>query len=260
MFFIAANEHSVTGYLPAFIKNAENLKTILTTAHPVKNDIEGRVRSARHAKKLTSRLYSDNPNITFDNPADEDGTKKVAEIFRKGPIQRLDISIEAGNVLSENTKNVIKTILQKRKDEIYVLNIQKCPLSLKLRHAEEFLTDIAEYADKVRAELDVAQPLYTCIAGKKRPCMGCSGRMHNVITQYGERPGRYWSNTLENQKDDVASATVTLLLSKPAHVSLCKDGKEARDYDSGSDSELEENLVKKTKKAAHKHIVILKKT
>jgi hypothetical protein len=93
--------------------------------------------------------------------------------------------------------------------------------------------------NKISIVAKATEPIYTCIAGKKRPCMGCSGRMHNNITQYNQNPGRLWSSTIEQQSDRAAKNTVTLLLSKSSHITQSKDRKQLRDYDSGSDSELD---------------------
>ncbi len=106
------------------------------------------------------------------------------------------------------------------------------------RHAEEFLTDIADYAAVVAKESEMKP--YSCIGGKKRPCMGCTGRMTDFINQFGNYPGRLWLHTIQNQSHPAARNTINTLLTSPSHVSVCKDGRTlANDYDSGSDSEEE---------------------
>lgn len=134
--------------------------------------------------------------------------------------------------LDLGSKALLAAALNKE-NNIYFLDVKN--YSKEKRHAEEFLCDIAEYAKQFK------ENLYTCIAGKKRPCMGCSGRMESVgISNYGKFPGLFWTHTIKIQPKEVAIKIVEQLIEKPSHVSVCKDNvTTVTDYDSGSGSDEE---------------------
>jgi len=203
---------------------------------------EGRVRSQRYARKLECRILP--INAFFQNSTnleDRQRAEIVSKIFREGTLNNLEIDLEkTNNQLSLITKQYLTYHLYNSDNTIFVLNIRNC--SQSLRHAEEFLTDIADHARNLAVPLN--QMIYSCIGGKKRPCMGCSGRMEGVITNYGQHPGRFWLNTIESQSIEAASRTLGQLVNKPSYVTVCKDGiRTAQDYDSGSDSEEDVNTV-----------------
>jgi hypothetical protein len=236
--FIAVNESSLSMHVPALFSR-ENFQTILTTPYEANRDPEGSRRSRRYAAKLDSRIYSETPRVTFSDPIDKMRSEQVQSLLKTASLFRLEIELQEGNILAENSKLLLRNVFRKRNNEIYIVVVKKCPKTVASRHAEEYLSDIADYAVMIHQTDKIGLPLYTCVAGKKRPCMGCAARMQNVITQYGARPGRYFVHTGETQTDAVAARTVNLLLSSPSYVTRRSDGVLANGYDSASDSEHE---------------------
>lgn len=233
--FIAMNESSLSKQASKTLSSREELEKILIKPY-TSEGAEGKRRSERYATKIFSRVYSDDSGVKYFNKEDEMRTKQIRTLLKTGSLSSLRIRIGAGNILSEGSKERLKTIFRDENDHIYLI-VAKCPNVLKQRHAEEWLTDVAEYAAKIHKRDKIKTPLYTCIAGKKRPCMGCAARMQNVINQYSDRPGRCFTHTVENQGDEVAARTATLLLSKSSHVTRTIDKKLNHSYDSASDSE-----------------------
>lgn len=104
----------------------------------------------------------------------------------------------------------------------------------KLRHAEEFLCDVAEKIRESQPEFKFA------IYGKRRPCMSCSGRMEtSEIDYYNLHPGYLWLHGIKYQSEEAARNTLKLLLTKLSCVTYEGDQKMS-DYDTGSDTEPED--------------------
>lgn len=257
--FIAANEHSVSAQLVKFLTSSINpsdpassthldikkLQQTLTVVHEPSHDKEGEARSLRYSRKLKNRVFNDDPENKQTKEFDEKQRQNIAALLRNGQLTSLSLEYESNNQLSKKSLTSLRTYLQNSTNTIFLVVIKNC--QNKARHAEEFLSDIVDCARNLSSELNESKP-YTTIAGKKRPCMGCFGRMDGVIDNFGKHPGRYWSHTGERQSNDVARKTGAALLSQFSHVSLSKNGKQRlTDYDSGSDSESEDRMTLRKK-------------
>lgn len=230
--FITVNQHEISKYLMT-ITGKDKLQKILTETYTPRGE-EGKLRSSRFVSKILSRIYN-KAAIEALNETSNDSKNylKIGHILRHGHIRQLPVSITEDYTLSEGSKALIKQRLEEKNNYIYLINVNDC--KNKLRHAEEFLVDIAEFAKQLASESK--KDIYTCIAGKKRPCIGCFARMENVIDNYNKYPGRFWLNTIENQSATNAAKTTAVILTKPSFITVCVDGKTpARDYCSGSDS------------------------
>jgi hypothetical protein len=226
--FVAANGFEMTSNLSTLIMNTK-LEKLLTKTYPVAA-AEGKLRTERFANKLKQRVFGQALNLAqADVQEDRQQAKKVGELLRSATVKTLHIRLDNNFQLNSQTKIDVLAALNDKSGSIYVLEIKACRNSD--RHAEEFLADIVEYAKKT------GQPVYSSVAGKKRPCLGCAGRMQDVIDHYGDKPGLFWLHTLQYQPEKTAAKTVKVLLTASSYVSSSKDGKSLRDYDSGSDSE-----------------------
>jgi ankyrin repeat protein len=240
LLFIAVNEASVSGKVPIVLGDLKRIQTILTTKYEPKRDPEGNRRSRLYAAKIANRVYSETPRVRYDSTEDKRRAEQVVTLLRTGTFCPLELELEEGNILSAASKEVLGKIFRFSKNLVFAVVVKKHPKGLELRHAEEYLTDIAEYA-AVNHHEDGA--VYTCIGGKKRPCMGCAGRMQSVISQYGKRPGRYFKHTGETQSDAASGRTITLLLSSSSHVTRTPIDVLDQSYDSASDSEQEPEKI-----------------
>ncbi len=75
----------------------------------------------------------------------------------------------------------------------------------KARHAEECLVDVAEIIQALGKKNSTA--VYSCVAGKKRPCMSCSGRMMGIINVFNPNPGSLWLEVIGRQRQDFDSGS-----------------------------------------------------
>lgn len=228
--FIACNQSSIASELPKFIPNMYWLSHYLAHPYTPKSDREGNIRSMRYAKKLNHRIYQ---QASFFHPVvpndDLNQTQHICNILR--------VNHPIGTLLYNNDKNVNHSNIANALHSdiaIYLVNSQFS--SQKTRHAEEFLADIVDSAQLLDSET------YSCIAGKKRPCMSCSGRMSSSgVNNFGAHPGRLWKEAFLNQNHKQARHTAICLLSNPAHYTekLTNTGavQKLPDYDSESDSE-----------------------
>lgn len=235
--FLAINKFELTKYLPKIIDDSE-ISEILTTEYTPRRE-EGKVRSSRFASKLSARIFGKKLNIPESADKDDDYRARcIGYILRNCKPIFLHITIEKNNELSRNSQKIIKGFLRNNKNKFYIIVVDSC--NNKDRHAEEFLTDIAEYANKLANKSKV--DIHTTIAGKKRPCYGCLGRMTNVISNFNKYPGRFWNHTMKEQTHDNALKTANKLLNKAAYITLCADEEtRARDYCSGSDTDADDN-------------------
>ncbi len=223
--FIAANEFTATQSFATLLKDSAQLETALVSTYQPDKDLEGKARSARYAKKFRTRVFDLETSFSPDTEA-----QAVAELLRSAPTSLLSLK----NDLKQDSE-LVANKLQEKSCGIFFVTVQN--FSYERRHAEEFLVDIAEYAkarfDKVR----------TCIAGKKRPCLTCTGRMTGVIDDYGKRPGRFWVHAIEHQSPTTALRTYSILCQSASYVTQAKNGTSAKDYDSASDTEEENDAI-----------------
>lgn len=240
--FIVANQFSVTEKFSSLISRT-NFRQILAKAFTTRN-VEGTLRSNRYASKIQKRIFGNSLAITGDNSKDVENAKAIGTILHANNLYLLPINY-IRNALSNNSKDLIENGISSTGNVFFVSITGH---SNKQRHAEEFLCDIAEYVKSREQEIknrssisnESAIPMHTAIAGKKRPCIGCSGRMRTLISNYGQFPGKFWSHTIKDQPQNAQIETLKLLHEASAHTSVYKDGRTLdNDYDSGSESEEE---------------------
>jgi hypothetical protein len=238
--FIAANKAKTTNVFANFV--SRDIKTLLTRAYADNNE-EGARRSKRYASKLKNRIFEGELKLKEEAgfEKDSENAKAVGKILQTSNVSCIKIRYKESNsgknkklILDENSEKEVNDAIN-QSNNIYFIDISD--YQHEKRHAEEFLCDIAEYIRKQQTEL------YSCIAGKKRPCIGCSARLKSAeISKYGKSPGRFWSNTIENKTAEDALETIKLLDTGTNFTSYCKDNeKRAEGYDSGSDSSSPEN-------------------
>ena len=105
----------------------------------------------------------------------------------------------------------------------------------KLRHAEEFLCDVAV---QLRKETPQKKYRFT-IYGKKRPCLTCVIRMKTVkIDKYNDKHGRLFLHGVKWMPADESFEALKLLMDGPTHVM----SPDITDYDTESESESEDEL------------------
>lgn len=253
--FIGINKWSASQLLLQVISNIGALKTILCTPFDeVFNRGEGKERSERYAAKFKTRVFINDKPLTYsyfqDKKAsvrevakDVERAHNIAELLRIGEICTLSLC----NDSEKNLAEVKKCLEPDRAKRIFLVKVTEEP-SFSDKHAEEFFADIikhvADIAEDAKRSLD---DIYSCVGGKKRPCISCFGRMTGEITRHGQYPGLFWKGTMVEQEQRVALRTIDTLLTKQPCVSLCKDGRrEDSEFDSGSDSEAEASTLSRS--------------
>ena len=204
-----------------------DFQVIITTAYS-----EGKMapsekkRSQRHASKLKERLYStvSNTDITDKEWSKVDGIRRF--VIRHGK------SLKSHNSGSRfpDTKG------------IFLLD----PLEKKhgsSLHAEQQFCDL----------LNINQmELKDCtfqITGKKRPCMGCCGRMRYEKEKFklvfNEHPGYLWMNHFEKQEIEMRKKTLEVFVEKPSYISVNHEGSIDRSVATESESscEFDEHVI-----------------
>lgn len=225
--FIAANPAAMNQHMIGLFSAPDSLRDLLTQAYQPVRDTEGKRRSKRYAHKLGRHIFTGvMPASTLPQDATQMGHS--TRVLRANNIYSQEIQ-------SSTVDATITAILADAQlnDATIFLNWQHP--SHSLRHAEEFLTDVAESFNALGRVSGT--PVYTCIAGKKRPCAGCAGRMQGHISQYGQHNGNFWLNSIESQSEEAAKRTFNVLLSNPSYVSVSANGLDAPGYDTGSDSD-----------------------
>lgn len=234
--FIGVNKWSASAQLTEIIKdNAMLKKTLLHSFHP--HSHEGKERSKRYASKFEERVFNEQKLTYFQdkNTTDSRRAQNIAELLRNGEVRELLLGNDSGGNLDS-----VRDGLNMKAGSVFLVKITTKP-DYEERHIEEFFTDIVEYAQIIASEQKLeADAVYSCVGGKKRPCIGCFGRMDGVITKHGQHPGLFWKQTLQAQLPVPALRTIEALLTQSPCVSLRKNGKEDAKFDSGSDSELGE--------------------
>ena len=149
-------------------------------------------------------------------------TKAYAEILRKDHriiFKTIDLTWEERKLSNSSVETILKTCGSSERDNAYLVRITAqgtIKTWIKKRHAEEFLTDIAECI--MMKYPGSEHPLEFSIAGTKRPCIGCCGRMTGVIDFFNRhRPGKLWLHTIQNQPKDVQKRTLRVLLTKSSY-------------------------------------------
>ncbi|MHB9146870.1 MAG: Ulp1 family isopeptidase [Candidatus Amoebophilus sp.] len=241
--FIAANKlEDATKFFEYLYKLKPGELIELFTSDHKPSDTEGKERSKSYSKKL-KRLFDNELNKRFNISEElawvlEDVTN-VITILKESMPQLLSLKYVRGNVeLDKTSQNLIRETIVSGVDQLYLI-IGEC-VTHRTRHAEEFLCDIFEYI-----KASGASSPFSCIGGKMRPCIGCSGRMISTgISKFNERPGKLWKNTIEHQPSYIAKKSLNILFDQPSFVSFpkAKEGKGKLkgipSYDSGSESDL----------------------
>lgn len=223
--FLAANEVDVAAYYQALLGEFGTVKKLLTTQYSPDRDVEGKRRSKRYARKLQIQLFNGDTALS---PSVEEADGLYAQAVA-------DAVTGAWVVQDMNARpqQRIHTLLENEPGGVFLLDFSK--VRDKARHAEEFLVDTADYIKNYAKEKGLETSF--AIAGKKRPCATCSGRMSGEIDRYGKRPGLLWLHAAGRQSPSTFRRTAEGLLNHASHVSLDGRGLKAPHYDSGSDSD-----------------------
>lgn len=230
--FVVANDFSVTEKFEKYITENKFSKILTSVYNP--RTSEEKERSGRYAAKLKNRIIR-KKIIIGDDKNDVSKAEAIRKILCSKNIAYLNMdynnTFSELNTAIDDDKHSLKYILENKEDNIYFIVIKNC--RDEKRHSEEFLCDIVEKAKEIFG----VENIYSCIAGKKRPCIGCSGRMRDVsISNYSRYPGLFFKNTITYQTSNVSSST-TELLNGDIYVSECKNkDKTTSGFDSGSDS------------------------
>ena len=247
--FIAANEAPITDIFKDVFNSYNVLRDVLTeipTYQP--KDKEGKRRVERYSNNFKELLdnSSDNPcrfSYTKKNGENRKDIKHYQEIVNLIRNDKCKIYIlnpeyqrktkNQSLTLEESTvEDLFQKILDVPEDGIVFINTSGVTQNLHSRHAEEFLTDIAE----VIKEKD--KHAYTCIAGKKRPCLTCYSRMRSSkIDTYGKRPGKTWAGRISTNNPEVSEAFIESTVVEDCYITIDKNGKQQQGYDSGTDDE-----------------------
>ena len=197
IYFLTANEYRVTKLFNS-------------------SEIQESIFKNEWGKKIQSKLK---PWDKWDKR-----TKAYAEILRKEhPIkfETIDLTWEERKLSNSSVDTILKKCGSSERDKVFVYLVRITAQGtiktwIKKRHAEEFLTDIAECI--MMKYTGSEHPLEFSIAGTKRPCIGCCGRMTGVIDFFNQhRPGRLWLHTIQNQPKDVQKRTLRVLLTKSSY-------------------------------------------
>ncbi|KAF2068409.1 hypothetical protein CYY_010265 [Polysphondylium violaceum] len=253
--FIAANKlQDATIFFESLI--SQKIEELITSIYAAR-DPEGKIRSKRYSKKL-KKLFA-HLEERFDTSKEWDwvlnAVKNVIDILQKIPqLLPLTYTKDKGDIdLNENSKESIQKAIE-CEHQLYLITGQCNPHPC--RHAEEFLCDIFKYIK------DSNPPdLFSCIGGKMRPCVGCSGRMESIyFGNFNKNPGKLWLNTIEHQPSSVATESLKILFNQPSYISLSKERKESPSYDSGSESDFsDEDSAKNSSIHSTKNFVSQKK-
>ena len=224
-------------------------------------DINGDWRSG--PSPVSSPVKSSVPNTLFLGNLDGSVLKFITEASDQGAIKFQKL----GKQFNQNTKRAfhyskqklekierndaneteIQEIFNILRDEANERSIHLIHPNDGLRHAEEYLCDIAEELRKSKPQSYWRFRIY----GKKRPCMTCVGRMKaSKIDMFNDRPGLVWEHCFKHQigkikqlpsdKKTIPAAIYSLreLFLTPSHITI-NNGKQYRDYDTDSESESE---------------------
>jgi|GEM_PF-3623429 len=249
--FVAGNEAPITAKFYQVIPDAETFKKILTLPNDfvVDRDVEGRERVARYKNKISTYIFGnaasarrepDTPDFQHFNEIRNILCNLSNEANPQTLLKKLHLTYDKNKKIKRNTKNQIQTILDNNTCIVFVNTNTS-------RHAEEFLVDIAEvakrYADEKRWNYS------TCIAGKKRPCVTCYGRMESskVVNTFGQYPGLFWFASFKYQSKKAQEETINTLLSKPSYITQINENKYSEAYDTASDSDGEEEKQEEVK-------------
>lgn len=199
--FVAGNSEASVDQI---LTLSGSLEDVLTKCQmKTKTSKSGRI-SARHGRKLKKHYQR-----TRTSPA----AGPIFEVVRAASLRKLTTS--SGSVVEAFG----------RSGQIYVVS------STKDQHAEEKLMDVLALAGNGYPAV---------IAGKKRPCGTCLGRMQHMSDQgfpvtFGGNPGLLWKERFTRQPADVRAVTARELAARDQYVSEIGQG-----YGSESDSEDED--------------------
>ena len=195
-----------------------DFEVIITTPYSAENmNPSEKKRSLRHANKLKDRIYS-----PLCNTATE--WRKIGDISRFVNRHGKDLKVH-------NSVNSFPD-----KQGIFLLN----PLQTnhgKSLHAEQQLCDLLN-VNPVEVKNCMLQ-----ITGKKRPCVGCVGRMiyenQKCKLFYNERPGFLWKSHFKKQDVEVKKKTLEVYVTRSSNISINHEGYNDRSVATESESSYE---------------------
>lgn len=179
-------------------------------------------RSERQRKKLLTRVFSNPKMISSTSSSDQERARKLARTIKENKeVYSLSLKDEASIKATFNESGKIYILTEREKDNG--------------RHAEEWLMDVFELQTSKKVAF---------VRGKKRPCLTCSGRMHFINKQFGNKvnynssSGYAYKGRFIKQPPNVALCTQHLMEVQKCHETV--GGGTGYDSDSESDLETEE--------------------
>ena len=270
--FVAGNEASMTGLFEEVFDKIKSLRCLLEEDFTVssntaskkkgsnkkkkKCDTEGNKRVKRYSKYF-NKLFNNTEIVDYQQDKqyceniDEDISyyQAVLTLLRDDTCKILHHSLDYDKAnslqITEDNKQKILNIIDTQGNKIIFVNTSnlKPDNKFKFRHAEEFLTDIAEVIKNKYEEA------YTCIAGTKRPCLSCYSRMKfsDKIDKYGDRPGLLFVGRFREQNSinlELAKHTLEEAITQKNYfvtigISKKNEKMEVPTYDSGTEDEEE---------------------
>ncbi|MFN3234542.1 MAG: hypothetical protein ACE365_03890 [Gammaproteobacteria bacterium] len=244
--FIAANNKYASRYLNQNVASLENFIHFLTSMPEdilggrVHSKNEGKRRCTRYKREFDRLLNSEN-ELGYTN----EKAIELAELLRSENKTFRQLKFDRGWVnLSQDDEVNLPEVFNPEQGEyilngdnqIILLDTSETGTKNKARHAEEFLVDIAF----ILRALD--PHAYFAIAGKKRPCVTCYGRLSVAeIDNFGERHGYIWITAASLQNEEAAFETCAACYGGLTfYKTVDKEGRSLQDYDSGTDDEDEE--------------------
>lgn len=210
----------------------------------VRGDTEGRERVTRY-QKILGKIF-DNEEIGHsleegENSADIQCYQQVVKL-----LQEKNTTVHIFETYTDEVRvdqdPIIAEIFSANESRVIILDNGNPIPSHQYFHAEEYLVKILLAIKEHAKGVNDDATIYSCIAGKKRPCSTCYATMtHFWVNNHGSRPGFAWKTAVDSQVISSAQLTVLSMLRQQCYVTQSKNNKFLSGYDSGSDDDEIEN-------------------
>lgn len=218
--FVAANDDADIQAIYDELQNdlAKNLKTALTKSW-------GSDRSGAYWAKLRSTKKKS--TTRFGNKF-----KKLYDTTRENKLQSGQVAIDPRIIWAVIKDAKVEQLNGGKKSDVVKALGGSGKIFLLYagddgRHAEEKLMDLLESVDHKGLVL---------IAGKKRPCKTCLGRLRYMVDQgyqvkHSKYPGFIWKERFEAQPEEVKKFTVEVIKEGKSYVTIRSKNKKRKEYD-----------------------------
>ncbi|QDT41422.1 hypothetical protein Pan241w_14830 [Gimesia alba] len=197
--FISANKNSTLDIVHKLVVKQKGFDEILTTSYATKNSFIGKKSRSDAAKYAGLAKGEDRRERKLDAAEIHDIVSSANELHH--------INLELLETTGDQT--VLNQIRGEKGGRIYLVYGKTDD---KGRHAEEKLMDLVKHVGDTQTH-------YT-VAGKKRPCMSCYGRMlycsrkEKFNISHGHNPGRLWEGRWKAQPFEIFKYTFTEVIKK----------------------------------------------